>query len=131
MVVVLFACGWFTVDVWSAVVRSREIRMPSPPPYTKTEIERRWLVQTAAELERAAAREREIDDRYILETRLRLRKVTEAGQAPIYKLGKKYEPHAPGAHHTVSAYLPPKGVGREVTNDPLFTGFALATQGHS
>ena len=77
---------------------------PSPP-YSKTEIERRWLIPAEVELKLAATREREIEDRYILGTRLRLRKVMESGHEPIYKLGKKYEPHAPGAHHVVSTYL--------------------------
>ena len=154
--------------------------LPSPP-YAKTEIERRWLVPAEVELELPATREREIEDRYILETRLRLRKVMESGHEPIYKLGKKYEPHAPGAHHVVSTYLsaaeyevlamlpalvsrkrrqsvlggaldvyllpnhglrvfevefsspeaaaaytPPNGVGKEITNEPTFTGHALA-----
>lgn len=154
--------------------------LPSPP-YSKTEIERRWLLPAEVRLELHATREREVEDRYILETRLRLRKVMESGHQPVYKLGKKYEPHASGAHQVVSTYLseaeyevlaklpalvsrkrrksvlggaldvyllpnpglrifevefsspeaaaaytPPNGVGKEVTNDPTFTGYSLA-----
>jgi CYTH domain-containing protein len=55
--------------------------MSSPPPYTKPEYERRWLVEAEAALE------------------------SHAGQATIYKLGKKYEPEALGSHHVVSTYL--------------------------
>ena len=155
--------------------------MSAPPPYTKSEIERRWLVPTAIELGEVAEREREIEDRYVEGTRLRIRKVTEPGCAPIYKLGKKYVPEATGSHHVVSIYLneaeyavlarlpakiakkrrltvfggaldvyekpnpglrifevefanteaaavyvPPPGIGVEVTNDPHLTGYALS-----
>lgn len=86
-------------------VRPRKRHMPSPPPYSKPEYERRWLVSAEAALEDQAERERGIEDRYIQGTRLRLRKVTESGQATIYKLGKKYEPQAFGSHHVVSTYL--------------------------
>jgi CYTH domain-containing protein len=155
--------------------------MSVPPPYAKPEIERRWLVPTAVEFGGAAQREREIEDRYVEGTRLRLRKVTESGCAPVYKLGKKYESKTTGSHHVVSTYLneaeynvlaslpariakkqrltvcggaldvyerpnpglrifevefanpdaaavyvPPPGVGPKVTNEPKFTGHALA-----
>ncbi|MCZ4313515.1 hypothetical protein O4H66_08860 [Comamonadaceae bacterium G21597-S1] len=79
--------------------------MSTPPPYTKPEFERRWLVPAEASFEGVAKRKREIEDRYIHGTRLRLRKVTESGQTTIYKLGKKYQPEALGIHHVVSAYL--------------------------
>ncbi len=79
--------------------------MFSPPPYTKPEYERRWLVPAETAIEGQAEREREIEDRYIQGTRLRLRKVTESGQETIYKLGKKYEPETLGNHHVVSTYL--------------------------
>jgi CYTH domain-containing protein len=156
--------------------------MPAPPSYAKLEIERRWLVPAEPEVGGVATRERIIEDRYVKGTRLRLRKVTETGNATIYKLGKKYESDCPGTHHVVSiylseaeynvlaclpahtatkirltisggaldvyeepnaglrvfeveflsakeavAYVPPSGVGREVTNEPAFTGHALAS----
>ncbi len=155
--------------------------MSTPPPYTKPEFERRWLVLAEAALESHADRVREIEDRYLQGTRLRLRKVTERGQATIYKLGKKYEPEALGNHHVVSTYLneveymllaslpariarkrrftvsggaldvyeqpnpglrvfeveftspeeaeryvPPDGIGKEVTDALAFTGYSLA-----
>ena len=65
--------------------------MPNPPSYTKPEIERRWLVQSSEVWNAQVIREREIEDRYIEGTRLRLRKVVEVGLEPVYKLGKKYE----------------------------------------
>lgn len=123
----------------------------------------------------------DIEDRYILNTRLRLRKVTESGRSPIYKLGKKYESESSGTHQVVTtylteneysvfarlpakiarkrrcslyggsldvyehlevelqvfeiefasveeaaAYVPPPFVGREITSETKYSGFALA-----
>jgi|SRR5579862_1269016 len=66
------------------------IRLPIGPKYATLEIERRWLVNSSAmELLRAAP-SRHIEDRYLVQTRLRLRKVLETGKAPVFKLGKKY-----------------------------------------
>jgi len=79
--------------------------MSTSPRYSKTEIERRWLVPAKSEFDKTSSREREIEDRYVLGTRLRLRKVIESGHAPIYKLGKKYEPEVEGTHQVVSTYL--------------------------
>jgi CYTH domain-containing protein len=79
--------------------------MPATPRYSKPEIERRWLVSQFPTLNEASTRKRYIEDRYILGTRLRLRKVTEPQQPPIYKLGKKYEPEADGVHQVVTIYL--------------------------
>jgi CYTH domain-containing protein len=89
----------------SAKGKPRKTHMTSPPPYSKPEYERRWLVPADAAFESHAERERQIEDRYIQGTRLRLRKVTEFGQATIYKLGKKYKPEALGKHHVVTIYL--------------------------
>jgi CYTH domain-containing protein len=79
--------------------------MSAPPSYSKPEIERRWLVPADSQLGANAERMRELEDRYIEGTRLRLRKVTESGRATIYKLGKKYEAEVTGVHHSVSTYL--------------------------
>jgi CYTH domain-containing protein len=80
--------------------------MPSlPPKYSKTEIERRWLVSPSSGLHANADRERHIEDRYILGTRLRLRVVTESNHEPIYKLGKKYESNISGTCQAISIYL--------------------------
>lgn len=155
--------------------------MHPPPSYTKPEIERRWLLQSGEVWDVQATREREIEDRYIDGTRLRLRRVVENGLAPIYKIGKKYEPVQFGFHHVVSTYLseaeyrllsslpariarkrrlsvhggaldiyeapnkrlnifevefsskeaaagylPPFGVDKEITDDPSYSGHALA-----
>lgn len=79
--------------------------MHSPPPYTKPETERRWLVQSGEVWDAQVTRVRKIEDRYIEGTRLRLRMVVENGLPQIYKLGKKYEPVQAGFHHVVSTYL--------------------------
>jgi adenylate cyclase len=58
------------------------------PKYSHTEIERRWLVDLSA-INLGSMPFREIDDLYIVNTRLRLRRMTEQGKI-IFKLGKKY-----------------------------------------
>ncbi len=155
--------------------------MSTLPKYSKPEIERRWLVAFEAKLDAENGRTRIIEDRYILNTRLRLRKVTESGRSPIYKLGKKYESESSGTHQVVTtylteneysvfarlpakiarkrrcclyggsldvyehlevelqvfeiefasveeaaAYVPPPFVGREITSETKYSGFALA-----
>ena len=79
--------------------------MSTSPPYTKPEVERRWLVPADVAFESMAERERRIEDRYIDGTRLRLCKVVEAGRTTVYKLGKKYESDTLGRHHVVTTYL--------------------------
>jgi len=79
--------------------------MDSPPPYTKKETERRWLVPDGTDLKAGFSRLRKIEDSYITGTRLRLRRVTEEGAEPIYKLGKKYESSHAGSHSVVTTYL--------------------------
>jgi CYTH domain-containing protein len=170
-------------NLYCAAVPARppSASMQSPPPYTKPEIERRWLVLQGSSFEALAKRTRRIEDRYLDGTRLRLRRVTEHGCAPIYKLGKKYETEGTGMHHVVTTYLteaefqllaslparvahktrfniaggaldvyeypcpglrifevefssleeaavyvPPPGMGQEVTHESSFTGHALA-----
>ena len=66
--------------------------MSAPPPYTKPEIERRWLVPAESLLGSSPERVRVIDDHYIHGTRLRLRKVTESGQCTVYKLPESVTP---------------------------------------
>src|SRR3569833_706215 len=60
------------------------------PKYAKYEIERRWLVapEVAESLEHG--RVREIEDLYVPETGLRLRRISEAGARPVFKFCKKY-----------------------------------------
>ena len=50
-----------------------------------------------------------IDDRYLLGTRLRLRQVEEAGQAPLGKLGQKVrlDPATPSTVAPTTVYLTP------------------------
>jgi CYTH domain-containing protein len=58
------------------------------PKYSQLEVERRWLVElSAVDLERMPFRE--IEDLYIADSRLRLRKIAGPGET-LFKLGKKY-----------------------------------------
>ena len=156
--------------------------MKSPPKYSEPEIERRWVVPAAAAEEQVVAQPyRLLEDRYILGTRLRLRKVS--GPTTVFKLGKKYDSSTDGAEQVVSVYLaeeehdilaslphhlarkrrysiaggsidqylhprrdlfvfevefqtlseaeaflPPAFVDLEVTGDPRYSGFAIATE---
>lgn len=65
--------------------------MKAPPKYALLENERRFLVepQNCPNLNLTTARR--IEDRYLTNTRLRLRKISSANAAPIYKLCRKYE----------------------------------------
>lgn len=88
------------------------IRMRGPqdearhPKYAHLEIERRWLVDTEAlaalELDDAV----EISDRYILDTRLRLRRMQRAEDV-VFKLTRKYECDNAIARPIVTAYIDP------------------------
>ena len=62
--------------------------MSDAPKYSEVEIERRWLVDLSA-VDLSSAPCREIDDLYIAESRLRLRRVFGSGEL-TFKLGKKY-----------------------------------------
>jgi hypothetical protein len=65
------------------------------PKYALPEIERRWRVHEDRLPPLTQCRTRRIEDKYMEGGHLRLRKVLEDGQGPIFKLGKKYPP-APG-----------------------------------
>ncbi len=58
------------------------------PKYSQLEIERRWLVDFSAVV-LLGAPFREIDDLYIAESRLRLRRISAPDEV-TFKLGKKY-----------------------------------------
>lgn len=62
--------------------------MRDAPKYSLPEIERRWLVDFAA-IDLTNVAFREIDDLYIADSRLRLRKVRDRDDV-TFKLGKKY-----------------------------------------
>lgn len=68
---------------------------PAGAKYARPERERRWLVRRLPDLRRFG-QARRIDDRYIIGTTLRLRRVTflDGGLAPQFKLGQKLRPHA-------------------------------------
>jgi CYTH domain-containing protein len=76
------------------------------PKYAHVERERRWLVLPGVEPEHEALRCLLIEDRYIENTRLRLRRMTDMATGEFaLKLGKKYEADDPLARPMVTAYL--------------------------
>jgi CYTH domain-containing protein len=60
------------------------------PKYAIAEVERRWLVELSEFGPLGGLPYREIEDRYIAGTQLRLRKITDASGEPVFKLCKKY-----------------------------------------
>ena len=62
----------------------------SMPKYSLLEIERRWLVDLAAVGDLSILPWRDIEDLYVAGSRLRLRKMSDAGQGEVFKLAKKY-----------------------------------------
>jgi hypothetical protein len=65
--------------------------MTETPKYSRLEIERRWLVDASA-VDLANAEVCEIDDLYIANSHLRLRKIS-APDVVVFKLCKKYGGH--------------------------------------
>ena len=79
--------------------------MTEAPKYTKTEIERRWIVRLERAESLSPSRTRRIEDKYIANTRLRPRKVLEDGAVPSFKLGKKYGHSGTNSEPVASLYL--------------------------
>lgn len=86
-----------SLDTWSRgrstaalCVRLEGVGVSELPKYSHVEIERRWLVDLdqLGDLSRYARRE--IDDLYISDSRLRLRRVCGPADEVTFKLGKKY-----------------------------------------
>jgi len=76
------------------------------PKYARTEWERRWLVDTARRPSLDGEWMTKIEDRYILGTRIRLRRMTRPDLQEVkWKLTKKYECVDPSARPIVSSYL--------------------------
>jgi CYTH domain-containing protein len=78
-------------------------RMRDAPKYSLMEIERRWLVDLSA-LDLTALPFREIDDLYIADSRLRLRKVAGPNEL-TFKLGKKYGKRSSLSEPITNLYL--------------------------
>lgn len=75
------------------------------PKYSLAEIERRWLVspEFLSSLERLPYRV--VEDLYIANTRMRLRKMSSPTGEPVYKLCKKYGRDASLANPITNIYL--------------------------
>ncbi len=83
-----------------------EIRAPK---YAHIERERRWLVDRDARPSLASLPSTLIEDRYIIGTRLRLRRMSASeSDAVSLKLTKKYEADDPLARPIVTSYLSPE-----------------------
>jgi CYTH domain-containing protein len=74
------------------------------PKYANLELERRWLVDRAARPDITELEFTLISDRYLVGTRLRLRRMMR-GERTVLKLTKKYETARPEARPIVTAYL--------------------------
>lgn len=79
--------------------------MKPHPKYALLEIERRWLVDLTKVDALEQCRVRYIEDRYIHDTRLRLRRIEEEGKKPEYKLCKKYGKTGDWAEPITNLYL--------------------------
>ena len=78
--------------------------MDTFPKYALAEYERRWRVDLHAMGSVASLPFREIEDVYLRDTRLRLRKVSSA-EGVVFKLGKKYGKPPDGAEPITNIYL--------------------------
>jgi CYTH domain-containing protein len=77
--------------------------MDETPKYALIEIERRWLVDASA-LDLSSMPCREIDDLYIADSRLRLRRIS-GPHGVVFKLGKKYGKRTSFAEPMTNLYL--------------------------
>ncbi len=75
------------------------------PKYAKAEIERRWLVAATEVPNLDGQPYREIEDLYLAQTRLRLRKITVLGHEAQFKLCKKYGRNTPLTEPVTNLYL--------------------------
>lgn len=76
------------------------------PKYAHTEFERRWLVDTKTRPAFAQADATDICDRYITNTRLRLRRMERRNfDDVVWKLTKKYDCAEPSARPIVTTYM--------------------------
>jgi CYTH domain-containing protein len=86
------------------IARGLETELASPK-YARFELERRWLVDPAL---RPALETLEfvlIEDRYLADSRLRLRRMTRRDGSAVCKLTKKYHTERPEARPIVTTYL--------------------------
>jgi CYTH domain-containing protein len=79
--------------------------MNEAPKYSLPEIERRWLVDLAQFGDLSRFSRREIEDLYIADSRLRLRRVSGPGVETVFKLGKKYGKRTKLSESITNLYL--------------------------
>jgi hypothetical protein len=79
-------------DAPDTMPRQQDDATAPAPKYSLPEVERRWLVDVALLGPLDGMPYREIEDRYLEGTRLRLRKAVDLQGQIVLKLGKKYGP---------------------------------------
>jgi CYTH domain-containing protein len=79
--------------------------MTDLPKYSRVEIERRWLVDPTQLGDLGRYARREIEDLYVSDSRLRLRKIRGPADEVTFKLGKKYGKHTPLSEPVTNLYL--------------------------
>ena len=75
------------------------------PKYSHVEVERRWLVDLSQLGDLSAYPCREIEDLYVSNSRLRLRRVSGPADEVVFKLGKKYGKRTPLSEPITNLYL--------------------------
>lgn len=89
----------------AAVMRTLALEIASPK-YAQIERERRWLVDPSRRPDLSQLPHILIEDRYIVGTRLRLRRTTSSATGVVtLKITKKYESDDPRARALVTTYL--------------------------
>jgi CYTH domain-containing protein len=79
--------------------------MGAQPKYSLAEIERRWLVSPGSLFMLEGQPYCEIEDLYVGETQLRLRKVSSASGEVVYKFCKKYSKYSSLSQPITNLYL--------------------------
>jgi CYTH domain-containing protein len=79
--------------------------MSNTPKYSTIEIERRWLVDLGAVGDLSLVPYREIEDLYVSDSRMRLRRVTDPNGNTVFKFGKKYGKHSASSEAVTNLYL--------------------------
>ena len=88
------------------LVRGLEAELAAPK-YARAELERRWLVDPLQRPPLETFAPVLIEDRYLTDTRMRLRRMTSGDGSAVCKLTKKYETERPESRPIVTTYLTP------------------------
>ncbi len=86
------------------IARGIEAELAAPK-YARPELERRWLVDATLRPPVETLKFVFIEDRYLADSRLRLRRMARSDGSIVCKLTKKYDSDRPEARPIVTAYL--------------------------